>query len=294
MTLVSVIVSLISLLCGLGLSLWLVSTKDQPWAKRVGISLLATCVGYLLARTTETWLQTNRQTTQTSELSEKVRRLENHTSKFHVYLQSLESANNLPPSPFQALMHDELQDIDDRASQILRGELRLKREEIIPRWEKLIYACKSTVDATNIVSAKDWKEFSPSSGIEVHRDALKKGVKIRRIMIYDTSDPDHEQGLRCLAKPQLDLGIELRAVSIQWIEQSSFLSESMRDLGTIDIVLFDSSAVLMTAVDREKRMTSARLTTDQHLLSKARRFYEKLWNGAVPMPGVDVKELNQP
>jgi hypothetical protein len=142
-------------------------------------------------------------------------------------------------------MQEELQDIDDRTTQSLRGELRLKREEILSRWEKLIKACSSTVDATNIVSAKDWQEFSPNSGIEVHEEALKKGAKIRRIMIYDESDPDHDQGLRLLSKPQIQIGIELRAVSIQWIEQTSFLSELMRDLGTIDVVIFEVRLLIM-------------------------------------------------
>lgn len=280
LTLPSIIISLIALIFGLGLTAWLFSSTDSTWAKRIGISTLGTILGFLLARTTETWLEAQKSYEASARALEQVESMQSSISKLNTYLGGITKARELIDSPFRALVQRELEDLDDRLLQITRGDLRLKREEIIPRWEFLIRASKKTIDATNIVSEKDWVEFSPNSGIEVHEYAIKNNVRIRRIMIYDETDVDHVTGIKRLSKPQAKIGIDLRMISIQWIQQSSFLSELMRDIGTVDVVIYDSHTVLLTTVDGQKRMLSSKFGTDPHLIKKAVEFYEKLWDSS--------------
>jgi hypothetical protein len=275
-TLPTIITTFVALFLGWALTAWLFARKDSTWPKRIGISLLAAILGFLLARTTETWLDTK-------EVLQTSKSYANEVRTMHTYLVGIDRARHLAESPFRILVERELDDLDDRLVQIGNGELRLKREEIIPRWETLIRASKKHIDATNIVTQKDWVEFSRNSGIEVHEEAIKKHVGIRRIMIYDEKDSDHETGLQRLCEPQTKLGIELRKIPVQWIFKSSFLSELLRDLGTVDVVIYDSNTVLLTTVDDQKRMLSAKVNTNPHLARKAEEFFDKLWISSQPI-----------
>ena len=266
---VSIIVALVALVLGMGLSALLTTEKTEKWAKRFGITLLSIGLGFVLAKTTETWL-----------IVRSVPAQEKKLDSLHVYMQGLESVRNLPNTPFRDLASQELTDLDARLKQIASGRLQLRREEIIRRWEMLIRASSAFVDATNLVSAEDWGQFSPNDGIEVHKDAVLRGIRVRRIFIYDERDEGHVKGLLKLAKPQMEIGVEVRKISLQWVRGSSFLSEYIGELGTEDIVLFDDEALLMTDINSDKKMTSAMVTIDRHKIRNAREFYDKLWKSA--------------
>jgi hypothetical protein len=275
------LIILITFGISLGLGFGLTSEKTEKWTKRIGITLLGTAFAFMLT-------QVYQGSQGVKSLAEKVTDL----PSLNTYMQALHSWRNLPQSPFRSLIDKELEDIDARLKQMTEGELRLKREEVIPRWEKLFDLSVRKIDATNLVSSKDWNEFSPNAGLEVHRDALQRGVRIRRIFIYDEEDPGHEEGLKKLSKQQMGLCgqlkreescIDLKMISKQWVESSSFLSELLRDLGTIDVVVFDADTVLLTTVNSEKKIASSILTRNLRQLRSANDFYNKLWRDAQPI-----------
>ncbi len=194
------------------------------------------------------------------------------------YFEAREAINSLSEeSSLKMLLEKEWQAIGEKLNQIDKKELFLKREEIIPKWEDLIKNSNYIVWATNVVSIEEWKKFSPTEGKEVHSVALKNGVEIRRIFIYSGSKDSNYVKLENKAKEQKKWGVEVRIISSKWINESPYVSELLKDIGSIDIVIFDEESVLFTNVDNSYNMISATLTTNLHRLQKSKEFYEKLW-----------------
>ncbi len=182
---------------------------------------------------------------------------------------------------FRKLLEEEVQYTKDRIAQIEQGELNLSREEVIPKWESLIGKhTKREIKATNIVSINDWKQFSPNEGSEVHQDALKRNVKIKRLFIYDGNDSINTVGTQRLAKYQNGIGIEVRMIDKNWIDKSSYVSGYLRELGTIDIVIFDSECALLTNVDYQNgsyKIIKGTVTNNPLKIKTASDIFDKLW-----------------
>lgn len=201
------------------------------------------------------------------------------------YLSAIESLNKLEKqSPLKFVLQEELQFIKEKLKQIEQYELKLRREEVIPKWESLIENSNSEILATNIVSLDDWKKFSPTEGEEKHRKALAKKVVIKRIFIFNGGNDKGYKNLVEKAKEQAKWGVDVRLLNGEWISESPFVSDLLRDIETMDIVIYDKESVLLTNVDRDDKIISATLTNNQLKLKKAQLFFEKLWNESKKIP----------
>lgn len=199
------------------------------------------------------------------------------------YSKAIERILNLKPkSTFRKYLEYENLNLQDKFNQISNYEIRLKREDVIPSWEFLIENSVNQIYATNVVSINEWEKFSPSAGRKAHEKAFNKGVKVRRIFIYNGSDSIGKKKLYNIAKEQAgwSKNISVGLLNGRWFEESPFVSGYLRDLGTQDIVIYDNECVLLTNTDNNGRIISAVLTTNKHTLDVATRLYNKLWEAA--------------
>jgi hypothetical protein len=90
----------------------------------------------------------------------------------------------------KAALENLLIECDRRHADIAGEVVHLEEEEVGPIWQTLIGdISRKSVDATNIVSPKDWEYFSPDKGMEAHVRAIKSHkVNIRRLFIFDYSE----------------------------------------------------------------------------------------------------------
>ncbi len=215
------------------------------------------------------------------ESKNKIAEIINNQSSSNTYYEARFSINTLNEnSTIRKLLNSEWDAIGERLNQIKRQELLLKREEVIPKWEDLIKSSRQKVWATNVVSLEEWKKFSPTEGEEVHRKAINNGVEIRRIFIYSGKNDSNYVNLVKKAKTQRGWGVKVKLISANWISESPYVSDLLRDIGSIDVVLYDDECVLLTNVDNNNNMISSILTTNIHRLQRAKDFYSKLWDGA--------------
>lgn len=200
------------------------------------------------------------------------------------YLSALENLYKLEKqSPLRFVLQEELQTIKDKLKQIELCKLKLRREEVIPKWESLIENSNKEILATNIVSLDEWKKFSPTEGEEKHRKALSKGVTIKRIFIYNGNNDKSYQNLVEKAKAQTNWGVKVRLLNGEWINESPFVSDLLRDIETLDVVIYDNESVLLTNAPNGN-IVSATLTNNSQQLKKANLFFEKLWNESKQIP----------
>lgn len=197
------------------------------------------------------------------------------------YLMAVQKTKELPQnSTLQKLFESELSYTNEKLRQINNAELLLKREEVIPKWESLIEHSGSNISATNIVSFEDWKYFSPSEGEEVHTKALKNKVDIKRIFIYDYLDTTIVKQTLLKAKTQAAWGVKVRLIDGSWLMNNPFISDILRDIGTMDVVIYDKECLLLTSVGNDNKIISGTVTNNAHRLKRSIEFFDKLWNEA--------------
>ncbi len=243
-------------------------------AKKVLFTVILALVGFYATKLFE--IDTN-----LNESKNKIAEIINNQSSSNTFYEAQFSINTLNEnSTIRKLLNNEWNAIGEKLNQIKRQELLLKREEIIPKWEDLIKNSREKVWATNVVSLEEWKKFSPTEGEEVHRKAIENGVEIRRIFIYSGKNDSNYVDLLSKAKIQKKWGVKVKLISANWISKSPYVSDLLRDIGSIDVVLYDDECVLLTNVDNNNNMISSILTTNMHRIQRAKELYSKLWDGA--------------
>ncbi|MEJ2745113.1 MAG: hypothetical protein P8123_05425, partial [bacterium] len=218
-----------------------------------------------------------------------IKAISENQSRSQNYLRALHSIGNLDEgSTFRNLLSVELFFLDEKLRQIAAYDLILKRDEAVPKWEKLILHSRKEIKATNVVSLDDWKKFSPTEGADVHKKALAKGIVIKRVFIYSKDDPEGFHKLQEMAQTQAEWGVNVRLLEGKWASNSPFIQDLLRDLGTLDVVIYDNECVLLTSVDIEGSIVSSVLTANQHRLRQSVEFFNKLWAGAKPLTEIET------
>lgn len=245
--------------------------ENFSWGRLIIISFVSAVFGFC----GEKIIEIDQKINENTELLDKYVTVHNSSIE---YLSALENLYKLEKeSPLRFVLQEELLAIKYKLKQIELSELKLRREEVIPKWENLIENSSKEILATNIVSLDEWKKFSPTEGKEKHSKALKKGVKIKRIFIYNGNNDLNYQNLIEQAKAQESWGVEVRLLNGEWINESPFVSNLLRDIETLDVVIYDNESVLLTNAPNGK-IVSATLTNNSEKLKKANLFFEKLWN----------------
>ena len=251
--------------------------KDDPQHKHIQTVLfpvVLALIGFYATKIVEISMMV-------TENHKAMKRIEERQAESENFLRAVESLGKYSNgSTLRKLLTEEFGFVSEKLRQISQGELILKREEVIPKWEKLILNSNHQVRATNIVSLDDWKKFSPTEGEEVHKKAMAGGVKIQRIFIYSGDDKAGYDRLKEKAVSQKKWGVDVRMLNGDWITESPFVSDLLRDVGTPDVVIFDDECVLLTSVDGNGNIVASTITNNVHRLQKAKEFYDKLWEEA--------------
>lgn len=257
----------------------------KPWAQRLATFAIMFFVGLYAAKILEISIALTDAGHAIRDLRLEMESRLQRIEQLDHYLAAMRVVGGLKlESTFRQLLMGEIDSVNEKLRQLKGQEIVLRREEVIPKWEKLILNSKRQVEATNVVSLDDWNKFSPTAGEDVHRRALANHVEIRRIFIYSGSDPQAKKQLIEVGNRQSKWGVRVKLLSSTWIAESPFVSEFLRDVGTQDIVIFDEECVLLTSVDGNSQIVRSILTASPHSLQKAENFYEKLWAEAEDLP----------
>ncbi|MCX7759353.1 MAG: hypothetical protein N2169_07105 [bacterium] len=181
------------------------------------------------------------------------------------------------------LFQEKLEELRTRLLIITKGEILVSRDEVFNVWIRGFELMKpgDIVYATNIVSEGDWKYFGPEGGgRKTQEDAIKRGVTIQRIMLYDPNDLSHRNGLIRLASLHAEVGVQVKELDINWLETPTYQGW-LQLLGTSDIVLFGDSFLLLTYIHpKTKSILRSEVTTNKEKINAAKAFYQRIWKDA--------------
>lgn len=271
---------LLGTVAGFGVGEMLTATSGEkprhPAWRRLGSALLGAVVGHMTV-----------QTVQNALLLQRVDTIISHVSPFEEAEVSIRRHRAWPRQIFE----ESLSDLSNRLTLIASGEMLVPRDEVFNVWRRAYELTPrgSTLSATNLVSESDWRFFGPEGGgRRVQQDAIMRGVTVRRIMLVDPSDPAHRAGLYNLARYNVEVGVNVRQLPLDWLETPAFQS-AMQQLGSQDLVLFGDDLLLITYVHpKTKSILRSELTTKEEKISIARTFLERMWSDARPIPEADL------
>lgn len=168
----------------------------------------------------------------------------------------------------------------DRAQEFASGRMYVERTRIFSTWERCLLAAKTSVRATNAVSADDWSGFSrDGKGILTQEKVLRAGRSIQRIMLYTRSSRPSTAGLAQLGAAHSAIGISVRYQDRAWLQRSEKYRDVLQKLGTDDLVLIDNRMLLLTHVDDQSgEMMYSYVTVDKDLVAIASAFFDELWD----------------
>lgn len=196
---------------------------------------------------------------------------------------SLLSENNV----FRKLLDRQMNQIKTDLHEVENSMIVCTREEFLSAWETTIskYAQKE-IRAINTISVEDWNKFTPGSAIVAHESAIKRGVSVKRLLIYDSDNPDDISANRGLATKQLEKKVEIRLLASKILETSSYYNTLMNTFSTTDIMVVDNDC-LFTAFTNDKNNTrilrNGKIMNDPAKIQLARDYFDKLWHEAETM-----------
>jgi hypothetical protein len=113
--------------------------------------------------------------------------------------------------------------------------------------------------------------------LELQRAAIRRGVKIRRVSVYETPELLESPQFKVIKQLQLSAGVDVR-----------MLSGEIPAGGIYDVVLFDDELSYdTTPVTRGASgapwLLTTRLVFDDELVRERQLYFEALWDAAVPL-----------
>lgn len=256
--------------------------RRRPVFRRLAAAIVGAVTGHIIV-----------QTIQLALLLQRVDVVLNKTSPFEQASRSIARQTAWP----RQLYEESLRDLSYRLTLIGAGEMLVPREEVFNVWRRAYELAPRgvTISATNLVSEADWGFFGPEGGgRQIQQDAIRRGVVVRRIMLLDPEDPQHREGLLRLANFNVEVGVQVRQLSVDWLETPAFQGW-LRQLGSQDLVLFGDDLLLITYVHpKTKSIVRSELTTKPEKIVIARAFLERMWSDAKPIPTTDVANVVTP
>jgi hypothetical protein len=184
---------------------------------------------------------------------------------------------------FRSALVDLRDRTDDVYQEASRGDINLTdAKQVVNEWGRMFRGAQTSVLATNYISEKFWTEDPEFSRTQdnVHRNAISNGVTVSRIFIFDSTDAAQLQLLRKISEQQKRLKIEVRYLLRPVLEKSDEYLESKAHLGgTIDFVVFDRQAVLLTIHRPDTReIRHGQLSRARDRVDAAMRLHSTSWN----------------
>jgi len=188
---------------------------------------------------------------------------------------------------FRKLLDHQMEQIKTDLLEVENSTLVYTREEFLSAWENTIskYAQKE-IRAINTISIEDWGRFTPASGSSAHESAIKRGVSVKRLLIYDSENEEDIRSNLSLAKKQQGQKVEVRFLSLAVLETSSYYTTLMNKFSTIDLMVVDNECVFLAFTINKKNsriLRNGKVTNDLAKIQLARDYFDKLWNEAENM-----------
>jgi hypothetical protein len=188
---------------------------------------------------------------------------------------------------FRKLLERQMEQIKVDLKEVENSVIVCTREEFISAWEATIakYA-KKEIRAINTISVADWSKFTPGSAISAHESAIKRGVSVKRLLVYDSDNASDIAANLNLAKKQQEQKVEIRFLASNVLESSSYYNTLMNTFSTIDLMVVDDEC-MFTAFTNErnniKSLRDGKILNDPRKIQLAKDYFDKLWSEAETM-----------
>jgi len=199
------------------------------------------------------------------------------------YYKARESINHIESQTMQKLFDDGLTIITKQLDDISLKKLYVPRERIWKVWGSLISNAQKEILATNL---EDWKHASQDkTGLILQQNAIKNGVSIKRILIYNEEGEEQINGLYNFANMQISAGVQVKFILRKELETNFSVQDDLRDLQEIlDIVITDKQSILLSEVEpTTNTMRWSYLIYEKEKIESGIRFWERAWNNALSL-----------
>lgn len=174
------------------------------------------------------------------------------------------------------------QKVEESLVRMINGKVDLMDEgEVVDEWKRLFNGSATNAFALNYVTPNFWIEDSKFSSfqLKVQKDAISEGVNIKRIFIYDIEDENEIEVMKQLAKKLEDVGVRVRYYDYsKLIKKNIYLKNKPIIRGSIDFVLYDLNAVLLTFHDPEtRRIVNGMISSEREQIDAAKNLFDELW-----------------
>lgn len=204
------------------------------------------------------------------------------------FYKPYETISRLPENNvFRKLLDRQMEQIKSDLHEVERSELVCTREEFVSAWETTIsFYAQKEIRAINTISVEDWNKFTPGSASSAHQSAIKRGVSIKRLLIYDRDNTTDIRSNLDLARKQLEQKVEVRFLPSNILEASSYYNTLMSRFSTVDLLIVDNDCVLTaftTDRNNSRILRSGKILNDPAKIQVARDYFDKLWDEAETM-----------
>jgi hypothetical protein len=143
----------------------------------------------------------------------------------------------------------------------------------------------TTVDAggRGFVDGGLWNSDLGQRYLEAQREAIKRGVSIRRLFIVDRPELKDDVDFVSLLRQHGDIRVEVRTLMADDIAATQ--RSSLIDFIVIDGVLSYQATPASRVTNRPPTIATTTLVTDEHRVQERVARYEDLWNSAQPFLG---------
>jgi hypothetical protein len=191
----------------------------------------------------------------------------------------------------RVLLNQKLERLKSELSSLDADYLSIPADEILNVWGTMVGNSKKQFYAINIVP--DWSKVSrDSTGIRGQKEALERGVNIKRIYVFGNDCPEnmpnceekeYSDAMRKLFDKQSELRNETTKgqftqyeIKRNELRENPSYAEFRNKLGTDDIVIVDDELVLLTVVDAKSKMLSAKVSFQPDIVNAAKQLFELL------------------
>jgi hypothetical protein len=188
---------------------------------------------------------------------------------------------------FRKLLERQMEQIKVDLKEVENSVIVSPREEFLSTWETTISTfAQKEIRAINTISVADWSKFTPGAAISAHESAIKRGVSIKRLLIYDSDNAADIAANLNLAKKQQEQKVEIRFMASNVLESSSYYNTLMSKLSTIDFMVVDDECVFTAFTNDKNNIKSLRdgkILNDPTKVQLAMDYFDKLWSEAETM-----------
>ena len=250
---------------------WGILKNEKKWPLIVSAIIVGACVSYFA---TVNFYMHN----QFNQIEELVDSYNNSLAEAKNKINSLDKNNK---KITRMIFTEKIEGIDFILNRIhSSNEIIIEKSDILNIWTDLINNASHSFYASNVVPPDEWQYVNADKnyGIKPQLDAIKRGVDVKRVNLYNSNIQAHKDGINKLYNAHKEANIPSKIMSIQDIYDNFTYNSIIQVLTTEDVILVDNEILLLTHVDRDYNMKYAILCFDENRIKRAQQFFQKLFD----------------